>query len=50
MRRGRREFESDRYGREALALLALLTGNFAWSVRRLSGSMAISMIDLAARN
>jgi len=50
MRRGRREFESDRYGREALALLALLKGNFACSVRRLSGRMATSMIDLAATN
>jgi len=50
MRRGRREVESDRHGREALALLALLKGNFACSVRRLSGRMATLMIDLAARN
>jgi hypothetical protein len=50
MRRGRGEFESDRYGREALALLGVLKGNFACSVRRLSGRMATAMIDLAARD
>src|SRR6185503_4245094 len=37
VRRGRREFESDRCGREALALLALLKEDFACSVRQLSG-------------
>jgi hypothetical protein len=37
-------------GRKAPALLAPAQGRFAWSVRRLSGRMATSTIDLAARN
>jgi hypothetical protein len=50
MRRGRREPASHRIGREVLALLALLKRSFACSVSWLSGRMATSMIDLAARN
>jgi hypothetical protein len=50
MRRRRREMESEKRYREVVAWLALLKRDFACSVSWLSGRMATSTIDLAARN